>query len=251
MYHGIQDGFSRRHPYYETNTSPRVFALQMKYLQRHGYVAVDLEEAVRAVQQCEPPRKRVVITFDDGYRDFYNTAYPILKECNLSATVFIITGLTTDQGAQRNGKEYMSWPEVRELHSNAVRIGSHTVSHPKLSCLTARKVEEEISRSKRTLENKIGDSVTSFSYPFAFPETDRAFTHNLKGTLKKHGYQTGVSTVIGTARNSHDRFFLPRVPINTWDDLALFQAKLEGGYDWMHTTQYAAKMIKSLYRRAG
>jgi peptidoglycan/xylan/chitin deacetylase (PgdA/CDA1 family) len=217
----------------------------MKYLRDNGYQALGLEVATRLIEQGESLEKRVVITFDDGYRDFYTTAYPILKENNLSATVFLIARFTNEQSSRFNGKECMTWSQVRELYSDGIRFGSHTLNHPKLKLLTATEVDEEVGRSKRTIEDKIGSSLKSFSYPFAFPETDTVFVRNLRHTLEGHGYENGVSTIIGTAGSDDDRFFLPRLPVNLWDDLKLFRAKLEGGYDWLHPLQRANKLMKA------
>jgi peptidoglycan/xylan/chitin deacetylase (PgdA/CDA1 family) len=249
MYHGIQWGTSTRHPYYETNTSPKVFALQMKYLRDNGYRALDLDEAVRSLGLGENLEERVVITFDDGLRDFYTAAYPTLKEYGLSSTMFLPTGFISDERLSHEGKEYMTWSEARELRANGVRIGSHTVSHPQLRLLAAREIDDETCRSKQIIEDKIGSSVTSFSYPFAFPQADRAFAKDLRDILQRHGYENGVSTVIGTARAHHDRFFLPRLPVNSYDDLPLFRAKLAGAYDWLHMFQYVHKLAQDTLRR--
>jgi len=244
MYHSIGDRTLRRHPYYETSTSPRVFAEQMKHLRDSGYRALDLDEAIRSFELGENLAKRVVITFDDGLRDFYTTAYPILKEYNFSATMFLPTGFISDKATKQAGKDCMTWSEVRELRLNGIRFGSHTVSHPQLRLLAAREIAEETGRSKQIIEDKIGSPVTSFSYPFAFPQADGAFTQGLRDILEKHGYQNGVSTVIGTAQARHDRFFLPRLPVNSFDDLLFFRAKLEGAYDWLQVLQYVHKLTQ-------
>ena len=245
MYHAIQDGTPARHPYYEINTSRTVFALQMKYLRENGYQAVDMEAATRSLEQGERVEKRVVITFDDGYRDFYTSAYPILRDNRFSATVFLIARFTNDPSLRFNGKRCMTWDQVRELNRHGIRFGSHTLNHPKLKFLTATEVDEEVGRSKHTIEDKIGERVTSFSYPYAFPETDKLFVRNLKDILERYAYKNGVSTVIGTAGCHDDKFFLPRLPVNSWDDLQLFRAKLEGAYDWLHPFQRASKLMKA------
>jgi peptidoglycan/xylan/chitin deacetylase (PgdA/CDA1 family) len=243
MYHGIQPGVSTRHPYYETNTSPQAFSLQMKYLRDNGYRALDLDAALRALELGENLQKQLAITFDDGYRDFYTTAYPILSEHGFSATVFLVTGQTGDPRLRFKGIDCLTWNEVRELHSNGIRIGSHTVSHPKLKLLSQTQLDYEIGRSKQAIEDKLGCSITSFCYPYAFPEADQVFTNVLENTLTSYGYQTGVCTVIGRASSRSNRFFLPRLPVNTWDDARLFQAKLEGAYDWLHFPQYVFKLL--------
>lgn len=206
---------------------------------------MDLEGALRSLEQGEKRDRRVVVTFDDGYADFYSAAYPILSEYGFKATVFLVSGHTGDQRLQFKGKECLTWSEVRELHSKGICIGSHTVTHPELKLLNRAEVEYEISRSKQAIEDKIGSSVKSFSYPFAFPEADQAFTGFLESKLAGHGYQNGVSTIIGRASGRSHRFFLPRLPVNTWDDVRFFQAKLEGAYDWVHAFQYAHKLIRT------
>jgi len=194
----------------------------------------------RNMQKC------VVITFDDGYRDFYTHAFPVLAEYGFKATMFIVSGLAGEQRGLRDGKEFMTWEEIRRIHSGGIRIGSHTVTHPELYSMRPSQIEDELRRSKSAIEDKLGAAVQSFAYPFAFPEQDRGFVRMLKELLEMHGYQSGVSTILGTAHRGHDAFFLPRLPVNSYDDLQFFEVKLNGGYDWLHSLQYAHKCVKSV-----
>ena len=248
MYHSIRDVAQSVHPYYEINTSPAMFGRHMEFLKESGYTSVGLEEAVKHSGDRKPGWRPVVITFDDGFLDFYSTAFPILRQHGFSATVFIPTGLLSDQRSQWKGADLMTWSEVRELQACGVRFGSHTVSHPELERLDDKQVSREVSQSRQTLEDKLGIPIKAFAYPYAFPEHNKAFTRRLGGILESHGYEVGVSTVIGRARSTDNPFFLPRLPINTWDDLALFQAKLEGGYDWLHWPQWIYKQIQHYVR---
>jgi peptidoglycan/xylan/chitin deacetylase (PgdA/CDA1 family) len=244
MYHGIRDGVGSRHAYFETNTSPALFSRQMQFLRDHKYNTLDLGEAVKALSGGDGGRRQVVITFDDGYRDFYTNALPILAKHSFKATVFIVSGLIDKQLASKIERQVMTWDEVREVHSNGIDVGSHTATHPQLYRLKSSLLENEIRQSKRTIEDTLGEAVRSFSYPFAFPEHDRKFIRTLRDLLTMHGYENGVSTIIGTAGRNHDRFFLPRLPVNSYDDPPLFQAKLEGGYDWLHYPQNFYKRLK-------
>lgn len=244
MYHGIREGTSRVHPYYETNTAPRVFAEQMKLLYDDGYEAVDLGTALQYIRSGDIGSRRVVITFDDGLCDIYKEALPILRKFGFSATVFVPTGLISDQRSATPFEEFLTWGEIRELISCGFRIGSHTISHPQLRLLKIRDIDHEVGRSKQHIEDKTGTAVTSFSYPFAFPQSDRSFRRILKEILEKHAYQSGVCTIIGTAGIRDDGFFLPRLPVNSYDDRRLFQAKLEGGYNWVRVPQYAVSVYK-------
>ncbi|PYU09511.1 MAG: hypothetical protein DMG29_19500, partial [Acidobacteria bacterium] len=135
MYHAIKEGTGTRHPYYETNTSPQVFAQQMQFLRENSYTVLSLEGALSYLQAGMTNGKCVVITFDDGNRDFFTQAYPILSKYNFAATVFLVTGLLKDDNSDHNGTDHLTWREVQELHANGVQIGSHAVTHPELTTL--------------------------------------------------------------------------------------------------------------------
>lgn len=244
MYHRVKNQAGTTHPYYETNTAPEVFTRHMDFLNGNGYSAVSLEEALQSLSAKEYAANRVVITFDDGSRDFYSVAYPILREFGFVATVFLATGLINDQRSQWKGADLMTWSEVRELQTLGIRFGSHTVNHPDLEKLDEEQIDREVGQSKQTLEDKLGVPIKSFAYPYAFPEHSPAFTKRLAEIMENHGYENGVSTVIGRARCCDNPFFLPRLPVNTWDDLRFFQTKLEGGYDWLHLPQSIYKKVR-------
>lgn len=248
MYHSIRDRLEGRGSYYETTTSPAVFARHMECLQRRGYETVDLGSSVSLLAGGADLSRRVVITFDDGYRDFYTHAYPILDRFAFSATLFVPTHRIGTERRCLDGKEYLTWAEVTELHAAGIRIGSHTVTHPELKVLPAPEVDRELGKSKQIIEDRLGASVTSFAYPYAFPERARSFVRQIGTMLAEHGYENGVTTIIGTASAGSDRYFLPRLPVNDWDDERLLAAKLEGAYDWLHTPQILNKAVKDLAR---
>jgi len=243
MYHSIGEREEGRHPYYETNTSPQVFAQHMKFLHDNGYRAHVVDKAKLFAAPHRNP-KSVVITFDDGYADFYRHAFPILMEYGFTATVFVITGLMKPQRMSFRGTECLTLSEVRELHSQGVEIASHTVSHHDLRLLKQGEIENELSSSKKFLEDALGVPVKSFAYPFAFPEVDRRFAGRLSDLLRDCGYENGVTTILGTARPGANQWLLPRLPVNRWDDLRFFRAKLEGAYDWLHVPQCLVKTLQ-------
>jgi peptidoglycan/xylan/chitin deacetylase (PgdA/CDA1 family) len=245
MYHSIADEDEKGvQPYYRTTTTPSVFALHMKHLADHGYSTINVAEAVKLLQNGSLTEKCAVITFDDGYSNFYRHAFPILSQYHFSATVFLPTAYIGTQPIQFKGKDCLTWSEVRELRRHGVCFGSHTVTHPQLTSLDAAGVRSEIACSKQALEDNLGESVDSFAYPYAFPEQNVSFVQMLRNTLVDAGYRQGVSTRIGTARPQEDCYFLRRLPVNAMDDIPLFDAKLRGGYDWLSSLQYASKFIK-------
>ena len=247
MYHSISERNGKRsHPYYETETSGRIFEQHLRFLQKNNFSILPLGEAVKRAESGERSTSReVVITFDDGYRDFYTRAFPLLQEYGGTATVYLPSASIGDTAREFRGKQCLTWAEVRELHRAGIEFGSHSVSHPQLQFVSPEALDSEVRCSKETIENQLGGTVHSFSYPFAFPEVDSEFKKRLRGLLVKYGYENGVSTILGTAGPADDRFFLKRLPINSWDDRQLFKAKLEGGYDWLHGVQYIVKVVKS------
>jgi peptidoglycan/xylan/chitin deacetylase (PgdA/CDA1 family) len=250
MYHSISDDDeSNTHAYYRTKTSRTLFAAQIKHLHESGYTTCSLAQAIQHLQpQTRGLAKAVVITFDDGYRDFYRHAFPVLSQYGFSATVFLPTAYIGDHPVQFKGKDCLTWAEVRDLNKNGILFGSHTVTHPQLRELSGPAINSEIANSKAMIEEKLGSAVDSFAYPYAFPQTDSDFTKMLRDSLGRAGYQNGVCTIVGRATRHSQPFFLERLPVNSCDDRALFSAKLAGAYDWIGTSQYLAKMVKTRFR---
>ncbi len=244
MYHSISDEDETKvHAYFRTSTSPVVFAQHMQHLRDLGYNTINVADAVSLLQNGGFTKKYVVVTFDDGYADFYAQAFPALSRHGFTATMFLPTGYIGTGRRQFKERDCLTWSEIRELRKHGMCFGSHTVTHPQLSTSGRIAVKDEIVNSKLAIEDNLGEPVDSFSYPFAFPETNKPFIQMLRKMLVDFGYHQGVSTCIGTARQQEDPYFLRRLPVNTYDDLPLLSAKLQGGYDWLHKVQYASKRL--------
>lgn len=253
MYHSISNREERDvHPYFRTCTSPRRFMQQISWLHEHGYMTIHLTEAAnllsgKVVASSEArDKKYVVITFDDGFMDFYTDAFPILSRYGFTASIFLPTSFIKDVHTNIMDQTFLSWPQVRELIKAGITFGSHTVSHKYLDRLSRHEGEQELQQSKETIEDRTGSAVYAFSFPYAFPENDRDFVSFMRSTLQACGYSCAVTTRIGTAARSDDLFSLKRIPVNGEDDLLLLQAKMAGGYDWLHTVQFTAKSIREL-----
>jgi peptidoglycan/xylan/chitin deacetylase (PgdA/CDA1 family) len=250
MYHSISDqDESGSRAYFRTCTSPSVFADQMEYLHRQGYSICTLTQALDNLRsRAHLATKSVVITFDDGYSDFYHQAFPVLGRYGFTATVFLPTAYIGNRSVQFKGRDCLTWSEVRELSNHGIVFGSHTVTHPQLRELSVADINEEVVNSKRTIEERLGCSVDSFSYPFAFPQTEPEFTKMLRDSLSRAGYQNGVCTIVGRANRRSEPLFVERLPVNSCDDAALFDAKLAGAYDWISNFQCFVKIAKARLR---
>jgi peptidoglycan/xylan/chitin deacetylase (PgdA/CDA1 family) len=250
MYHSIvNEDESGQHAYYRTTTSPTAFASQMRYLHQSGYNTCSLMQAMdllgaNAGDAARTIAKTVVITFDDGYRDFYHSAFPVLNQFGFTATVFLPTAYIGERTLQFKSRDCLTWSEVRELQKCGISFGSHTVTHPQLRDLSKQNVEKELVDSKKAIEEKTGRAVDSFAYPYAFPQADTTFKKTLGESLRNAGYRSGVCTKAGRAGCTSDPLFMERLPINSFDDTPLFQAKLAGAYDWIGRPQSIVRWAK-------
>ena len=246
MYHSISSAESNAsHPYYEINTSSNIFSMHMNFLKKEGYTTVGLDTLVgNTIPQDDG--KRVIITFDDGFKDFYTAAFPILREFGFTATVFLPTQFIVSNSPGLRDKYHLSWQEVRALAGQQIEFGSHTVTHCLLVNENESRISKELKESKKVIEDQIGQKIYSFAYPYAFPDHRKKFTAALRSRLIEAGYTCGVTTKIGLAKSGDDRYFLKRIPINSFDDEVLLNAKLNGAYDWMNTPQYLLKNLKML-----
>ncbi len=153
--------------------SPRAFDRQMGYLRQNGFKVVSLGQVRDAVEgERSLPARSVAITFDDGYRDNYYNAFPILQKYGFGATVFLVTDLIgrTNVWDQRSlgtrPVPLLSGPEIREMSKHGIEFGSHSRTHPMLTSLSLDEIAAEVAGSKRDLEDILGAEARFFSYPY-------------------------------------------------------------------------------------
>jgi peptidoglycan/xylan/chitin deacetylase (PgdA/CDA1 family) len=206
---------------------PAEFEQQLDYLRRAGYRGVTLEEWRQACQRRRPlPGRAVLITFDDGYSDFAEFAWPLLRRYRYTATVFLVAGEMggTSRWDRELGGEapLLSWREARRLQSRGVQFGSHTVTHPVLTSLSNAEVVHEAVRSRALIAEQLGRAPTALAYPYG--DSDGAVAH-LVGAC---GYTFGLTDGPGLAELAHPLLFTPRIEVRGTDGLDDFVAKLQG-----------------------
>jgi peptidoglycan/xylan/chitin deacetylase (PgdA/CDA1 family) len=254
----------RLHSY---NVTPSAFIAQMQFLCTNNYSVIKLEDFVSwLTEKREVPQKSVVITFDDGYRNNYTNAFPVLKQLNFPATMFLATdyigkneifpwlnNLCNGSRGLIDNWIPLAWPEILEMSRDGLTFGSHTSSHTNLRKMTTKDFEKEIEKSKNIIEEKTKKPADLFSYPFSFPKYRRRYrdiTNETKEVLLKRGFLGACTTIIGTNGLKSDPFCLRRIQIKNSDDLFTFRAKVEGAYNWVSVFQKTyQKIIEPLIER--
>ncbi len=183
---------------------PAEFDRQMRFLKENGFHAITPAELRAAlVDGAELPENPVIITFDDGYRDNYENAYPILKKYGIRATIFVITSFL-DQGIPG----YMTWAQAAEMEADGlVSIESHTVTHGSMVELDDEKLRYELTKSKQDIERRLGKQVAFIAYPTG------TYNLHIASLVKEAGYQGAFTIKYGNVDRTSNLYALERIPI--------------------------------------
>ncbi len=237
VYHGISKS------YIDKRTVPKaLFEVQMSFLQRAGFRPITSSALLHSLKYgTEVPNRSVVLTFDDGYRDFLVNAWPILAKYCLPSTVFIITDFVGrwDSFNVHSGraKRLLAWNDIRQLASLGVCIGSHSCTHRHLTSLSIREQESEVICSKEKLEDKLGEKVEFFAYPYS--DTNLQLVNLVQ--------RTRYSGAFGSYSNWTDIFKIPRIPIGPSDHLLRFRLKLLQFYPCLRKLLLRTKILRISY----
>ena len=147
---------------------PCIFRQQMELIEHSNYKVISLNEAVNSLRTCEPKYKSLVLTFDDGYRDNYINAFPLLRDLNFPACFFIVTGAVARKSSwDRHSLDLMNWDEIAHLSESGNDIGSHTNSHINLSGKNNYpNLLLELQESAQLIQEKLKNAFIHFAYPY-------------------------------------------------------------------------------------
>ena len=228
------------------STDREAFRRQMQTLSAAGYRTVSLSELSECIhQQHSLPVNAVVVAFDDGYRNVYREAFPILAEFGFQATVFLITGYggkTNDwpgDWASPKGETLLSWSEVKELHKHGFEFGSHTSTHPDLTKLPLAQAEIEIKQSQAAIQDRLGSRVTLFAYPYG------SYNPEIKNLVQEH-FRAACTTRLGKVDLTSDPFSLKRVDAYYLSSQRVFDRLLGESLDWYLRARQALRDVKEL-----
>lgn len=190
---------------------PDEFDKQLQYLSSSGYIPISLDTFYAALKkQVTLPSKPIILTFDDGYIDFYVNAFPLLKKYHFHATEFIPTGLM-------NQGYYLTWDEIKQMQSSGlISFEAHSVHHYDLASLSDSALNFELSQSKQTLQSELGVPVNFMAYPYGISDT------RVQQAAQRAGYLGAAGTWRGEIQSEGTIYNMPRVRITGHMDLQSF-----------------------------
>lgn len=208
-----------------TTVGEKAFEEQMRFLNKNGYHVVGLDAFFDFIDLKRPiPGKSVVITADDGWRSFYEIAYPILKKYRYPATLFVYTDFISI-----NSRSQLDWDALREMNKNGIDIQNHTKTHRyldrRLGAENYREyfeaVKKEIVESARTIKKNLGIDVKYLAYPYG--DTN----HLVVALLDKLQYRGGLTVERASAPAFSNRFRVNRSMIYGTFDIRDFEDNLK------------------------
>jgi peptidoglycan/xylan/chitin deacetylase (PgdA/CDA1 family) len=200
----------------------RDFLSQLDLLASRGFRGV----ALRDLGEQPSRERRVVLTFDDGYRGMAETAAPALRAHGFSATVFVVAGRlggVNDWDGETPGEALLTADEIRALHAAGIEIGSHGAEHRALPALSDAELAREVAGSKVVLERLVGAPVTSFCYPYG------AFDDRVVAAVRAAGYRQATVIRGGISPDLADPLRLKRVSVRGTNTLLDFSLALTRG----------------------
>ncbi|MEP6675982.1 MAG: polysaccharide deacetylase family protein [Ferruginibacter sp.] len=231
MYHALTEE-QAEHP--SIHISIKLFLQQLEWLSENKYCTISIDQMLEGFKTNEDFSNCCVITFDDGYYSLYKHALPLLKKYNFTATLFLTTGAVNQNNF--NGLPFiypdslpvkdrpLTWNEIKEMHRNGWSVQSHSITHADNSKLSAQELSNELKLSRAAIEQELQQSVMHYAFPFG-----KYSSESLK-FVEASGYASAFTVHPGlcTAYNNH--FRLPRIEINSKDNIPSFSKKINSGY---------------------
>jgi peptidoglycan/xylan/chitin deacetylase (PgdA/CDA1 family) len=235
IYHQVGAGSGR-----QMDLPTQMFRSHLKWLLDHGRI-VGLGDALSGADDPDSSRD-FVLTFDDGYADFYENAFPLLHEGRIPFTLYLASGHIETGELLHPGDRPLSWDQVNEmLDSGLVTLGAHTHTHPDLRGLSIDKIVEEIAESNRLIELRTGQEPRHFAYP-------KGYWDEMADKVVRDQYDTAVLGAGAPVSKSTDRFRIARVPVQQSDGHFFFIRKMARG---MRLEERVRARVKGYHNPSG
>lgn len=207
VYHSIDDSGSL------LSVAPDIFLAQMQYLRDHGYRSMTLGALCRLLREGRPlPSKTVVISFDDGFRNNYEVAFPVLMKLGFTATLFPVTGcisgsMNWDKTPDVPNLQLLRWEEIREMADKGLEIGAHSLTHRNLCKVSGGAARSEIVDSRSEIESKILRQVGVFAFPYGVS------SDAVEEIVREAGFLGAVTMGFGKVKGGDDPLRLKRLNV--------------------------------------
>jgi peptidoglycan/xylan/chitin deacetylase (PgdA/CDA1 family) len=201
---------------YGLSIAPKLFDAELAYLAGAHYDTVSMDDVSNHITKGAPlPPKPIVLSFDDGYSDFFAAAWPLLKKYHLGATVYLVVDFLGKPG-------YMSWPQAQELRDAGVDVGAHTLDHVDLAIQPPAQAKRQIDDSRHILQQRLNAPVDSFAYPSG------RYTQATVKLVADAGFSSAVTTSFGARHTASTMLTMARVRVPGGISMPNFIKNLNG-----------------------
>lgn len=228
MYHSISNYASPS--FRPCIVEPEAFEEHLFYLEQHHFTPVTVTQFAQAIARRGEglPRRPVILTFDDGYADFYTHAFPALHRHGFTATLYVATGFVggTSRWLQHIGegkRPMVTWEQLKEMNEGGIECAAHSHNHRPLDMLSPSEARNEITRSKDLLEEHLGLPVLSFAYPFGY------YSSWVRQIVQEVGFTSACAIKRSLSSLHDDLYALARLAIKPDTSLQAIDAALTVG----------------------
>ena len=244
MYHRFRD--ARRDPF---SVRPAEFERQMRWLAEHRLAVSPDELAAFIAGRQSLPDGSVVVSVDDGFRDFLTEALPIMREHGIPGICFVPVAEIADHSNGGGADARLTWNDLETLSSAGIAIGSHSYEHRSLGRMSQSDAYEQAHLSRTELERRLGRPVVTFAYPFG---TRADYNDGTRVALHDAGYVQAFVTQHGAVMRGSDPLTIPRVKVEGGEALWMFRLIVRGGLDgWSAVDRTLWRLQQGGDRHAG